>query len=84
MNNLSQILQNPKTMVLRKFMVEVLGTKVENYEDLLTRVGFSLITENDLKTFALLVNDILEIGYRRAIEDYRKQLNEMGIEVSMK
>jgi len=84
MDNLSQILQNPKTMVLRKFMLQVLANKVENYDELLTRVGISLVTENDLKMFALMVNDILEVGYRRAVEDYKKQLSEMGIEVSMK
>lgn len=84
MDNLSQILQNPKTMVLRKFMLQVLTNKVENYDELLTRIGTSLITENDLKIFALMVNDILEVGYRKAIEDYKSQLNEMGIEVSMK
>jgi hypothetical protein len=71
-------------MVLRKFMLQVLTNKVENYDELLTRIGTSLITENDLKIFALMVNDILEVGYRKAIEDYKSQLNEMGIEVSMK
>jgi len=71
-------------MVLKKFMFQVLDNKIINYEDLLTRVGFNLITEQDLKSFALMINEVMEIGYRKAIEDYRKQLNEMGIMVSMK
>lgn len=84
MENLTQILQNPKTMVLRKFMVQILTNKADNYDELITRIGFNLVTENDLKMFALMVNDILEVGYRRAVEDYKGQLSEMGIEVSMK
>jgi hypothetical protein len=71
-------------MVLKKFMVQILANKAENYDELITRIGFNLVTENDLKMFALMVNDILEIGYRRAVEDYRGQLSEMGIEISMK
>jgi hypothetical protein len=65
-------------------MLQILGNKAENYDELITRIGFNLVTENDLKMFALMVNDILEIGYRRAVEDYKGQLSEMGIEVSMK
>lgn len=71
-------------MVLRKFMVQILTNKADNYDELITRIGFNLVTENDLKMFALMVNDILEVGYRRAVEDYKGQLSEMGIEVSMK
>jgi hypothetical protein len=84
MNNINQILQNPKTMILRKFMTQVLGNDVENYDDLLTRIGFSLITESDMSTFATMVNKIIEVGYLKAVDDYKKQLSEMGIEVSMK
>lgn len=71
-------------MVLRKFMLQILANKADNYDELITRIGFNLVTENDLKMFALMVNDLLEVGYRRAVEDYKGQLSEMGIEVSMK
>lgn len=84
MNNLSQMLQNPKTMVLRKFMVEVLGNKISNYEDLLTRIGVNLVTESDLQAFTLMINDILGVGYLKCVADYRTQLHDMGIEVNIK
>jgi hypothetical protein len=78
------MLQNPKTMVLRKFMVEVLGNKIVNYEDLLTRIGVNLVTESDLQAFTHMINDILGVGYLKAVTDYRTQLNDMGIEVTIK
>jgi hypothetical protein len=65
-------------------MLQILANKADNYDELITRIGFNLVTENDLKMFALMVNDLLEVGYRRAVEDYKGQLSEMGIEVSMK
>lgn len=84
MNNLSQMLQNPKTMVLKKFMTEILGNKVLAYEDILIRMSVNLVTESDIKAFALMVNDILEVGYRKAVDDYKVQLKEIGIDVSIK
>lgn len=83
-NNFSQMLQNPNAMVLKKFMFQILESKIANYEEVLTRIGFNLITEQDLKSFALMINDVMEIGYRKAVEDYRKQLNDMGIGVTIK
>jgi len=43
----------------------------------------ALVTDNDLKVFGEMVNDILSTGYKKAVEDYRTQLNKLGIEVSL-
>jgi hypothetical protein len=64
-------------------MIQVMGNKAAPYDDLFTRLGTSLVTENDLKVFGDMVNDILGIGYRKAVEDYRDQLKKLGIEVSL-
>ncbi len=81
MNNLSQVLQNPKTMVLRKFMAQILEDKVDNYEDILIRIGCVLVTEGDLKSFGLMINDVLEAGHQNAVKSYKKQLGDMGFEI---
>lgn len=82
-NQWSQMMQNPKNLALKKFMLQVMGDRVGPYDDLLTRLGTSLVTDNDLKVFGEMVNDILGIGYRKAIDDYREQLNKLGINVSL-
>jgi hypothetical protein len=82
-NAWSQMMQNPKNLALKKFMVQVMGNKANPYDDLFTRLGTSLVTDNDLKVFGEMVNDILGIGYRKAIEDYRDQLKKLGLEVSL-
>jgi hypothetical protein len=82
-NNWAQFMQNPKGSVLKKFMAQVMGDKVNPYDEVLTRLSTVLITDNDIKIFGELVNDVLGIGYRKAVEDYRSQLNQMGIEVSL-
>lgn len=82
-NNWAQFMQNPRGIALKKFMVQVMNEKANPYDDLLTRLSTALVTDNDLKVFGEMINDILGIGYKKAVEDYRHQLNKLGIEVSL-
>jgi hypothetical protein len=83
MSNWADFMQNPKGVVLKKFMYPLLQDKIANYDDLLTRIGHSLVTENDLKAFSDMVNDIIAAGYKKAVFDYQQQLKKMGIEVNI-
>jgi len=82
-NQWAQFMQNPKGIALKKFMSQVMGPKVGVYDELLTRISASLVTDNDLKIFGEMINDILGTGYKKAVDDYRDQLNKLGIEVSL-
>lgn len=83
MSNWAQFMQNPKGIVLKKFMLQVMGDKINPYDELLTRIGTVLITDNDIKAFGDMINDVLGTGYRKAVDDYRTQLNKLGIEVNL-
>jgi len=76
-------MQNPKGLVIKKFMQQVIGDQVFPYDDLLTRLGSVLITDNDIKIFGEMINEVLATGYRKAVEDYKAQLSKLGIEVNM-
>lgn len=78
------LMQNPKGVALKKFMVQALDEKVLNYDELLVRISTSLTTDNDMKLFAEMVNDLLAAGYKKAVEDYRDELTKMGISVAYK
>ena len=82
-NNWAQMMQNPKATMLKKLIVQVLGNKTVTYEDLITRLGATLVTDNDFKIFAELINDVLQAGYFRAIDDYRDQLGKMDISATL-
>ncbi len=82
-NNFAQFMQNPRGIVLKKFMIQVMGDKTKPYDELFTRLSTVLITDNDITVFGELVNDILGIGYRKAVEAYRTELSKLGIEVSL-
>jgi dsRNA-specific ribonuclease len=82
--NWLEYLQNPKGLILKKFMAQILIQKYPPYDDLLSRVAASLVTEKDLTSFANLVNDLYELGYTKAVEDYKEQLTKLGITVKVK
>jgi hypothetical protein len=82
-NQFAQMMQNPKSIALKKFMSHVIGEKVGLYDDILTRLSVSIVTDSDFKIFGEMINDVLGTGYRKAVDDYRSQLNKLGIEVSL-
>lgn len=81
--NWSQFMQNPKALMIKKFMVQILNNKVEAYDDLFTRLAPSLVTDGDFRVFAEMINEVLHAGYLRAVDDYRGELNKLGIDVSL-
>jgi hypothetical protein len=83
MDNWSQLMQNPRGMVLKRFMLQILGNKVGEYDELLTRISTTVITDGDLKSFGDMINAVLAVGYRKAVDDYKDQLSKLGIGVNL-
>ena len=82
--NWAEFVQNPKTLAIRKFMAEVLEEKYSSYDDLATRISRELITESDLNNFAKMINDVYEMGYKKAIAEYKDKLADFGVQVEIK
>lgn len=70
-------------MALKKFMFDLLKEKYGQHEDLIERMAAYLVTEKDLLAYSKMVSDIHEVGYLKAIADYKEQLAEMGIGVTI-
>jgi hypothetical protein len=84
MSGWSEIMQNQKGYTLKKFLAQILHDKVNHYDDLIARIAFHLITENDLKLFAELANDLVTAGYFKAVDEYKPKLKDLGIEITVK
>lgn len=82
-NQWAQFMQNPKGIALKKFMVQVIPERAGLYEELFTRLSAALVTDNDMKLFGEMINDVMSAGYKKAVEDYRTQINKLGYEVSL-
>ena len=81
--SLSEMMQNPKGLALKQFMVKILGQKYFEYEDLIHRTTFYLVTDKDLISFSKMIGEIYELGYMKAVADYKDQLQKIGIKVNI-
>lgn len=78
-----QFLSNPKANYVQKSMFELLKERYTKHEDIIERVAVSLLTDKDIQHFLQLQLELYEIGYLRAVEDHREQLEKMGIKASV-
>ena len=81
--SLSDMMQNPKGIALKRFMATILGQKYSEYEELLQRSTFYLVTDKDMASFGKMVSDLYDLGYMKAVADYKDQLQKIGVKVNI-
>jgi len=72
-------MSNPRGHYLKKTMFEVLQERYAQNEQIIERMGVTLLTESDLTAFMKLVGDIYEMAYLKAVNDHREQLQKAGL-----
>lgn len=72
---------NPRAYTIRKWLLELMESRYTPFDNLVERVGASLVTDLDLKEFGQLVSAVYECGYLRAMNQCKAQLDELGIKV---
>lgn len=78
----TQLVQNQKSVTIKKFVAQILDQRIVVYDDLLTRISTALVTDNDFKAFAEMLNEILIAGYYKGVENYKEQLEKAGVKVN--
>ncbi len=74
---------NPRAFTLRKWFYDLLKLDYAAHDSTVERISTSLATEKDLEDFGKLIGQVFETGYKKAVEDYRQKLEEMGIKVQL-
>jgi regulator of sirC expression with transglutaminase-like and TPR domain len=77
--SLFDVLQNPRGAAFKKVMYEFLKERYPKNEKIIERLSQQFLTEEDLHAFLKLTTDICEMGYLKAVEDYRDQLTSLGL-----
>jgi hypothetical protein len=70
---------NPRGHYLKKTMFEVLKERYAQNEQIIDRMGVTLLTESDLNSFVKMIGDVYEMAYMRAVNDHREQLQKAGL-----
>ena len=76
-------MSNPKAFTLKKWFVELLGHNYPLHDDIVERVATSLATESDMKQFGSLITAVFEKGYRKAVDDYKGQVEKLGLRITI-
>ena len=82
-SNFLKYASNPKAFTLKRWMLELLGNKYPEYNDIVERISSALATEKDLKDFGSLVTQIYETAYYKAVSDYKEQAEKMGMKIKV-
>lgn len=82
-NNFIKYLSNPRSFTLKKWFYDLLGIDYATHDTIIERVSTSLTTQQDIEDFGKLIGQVFEKGYRKAIEDYSKEAEKLGLKVSV-
>ena len=74
---------NPTLFTLRKWLSELIKEKYQKHDNIVERISASLVTNSDVSEFGLLITDIYETAYRKAVTDYKDQFEKMGVKINV-
>lgn len=77
--SLFDVIQNPRGAAFKKVMYEFLKERYPKNEKIIDRLSQQLTTEEDLHAFLKLTTEMFEMGYLKAVEDYKDQLTSLGL-----
>lgn len=76
-------MSNPKAFTLKKWFYDLLGISYSSHDQIIERVATSLATDKDVEDFGKLVGQVYQCGYKKAVEDYQSQLEELGLKIKI-
>ena len=74
---------NPKVFILKKWFYDMLKINYTSHDTIIERVSCSLTTEKDLEDFGKLIGQVYETGYKKAVDDYREQIEKLGLKIEI-
>lgn len=75
--------QNAQSITIKRYLFEILQERYAKNEKFIERMASTVVTKEDYDGLGSLVTDLFEIGFLRAIDQYKEQLNKMGIKVNI-
>lgn len=82
-NNLMNYMVNPRLFTLRKWIAGILKDKYPQHDAIIERISVALVTQNDLEAFGKMIGELYHLGYLKAVDDYRKQLEKHGVKITI-
>ncbi len=75
--------QNPHSSAIKKYLFELLKEKYSKNEKFIDRLSSYVVTKEDYESLGILIVDIFETGFIKAVNEYKEQLTKMGLKVDI-
>jgi GTP1/Obg family GTP-binding protein len=75
--------QNPQSIVIKKYLFEMLGERYIKNEKFIDRLTSVVTTKEDYENLGTFITDIFEVGFIRAVDQYKEQLAKIGMKVNI-
>ena len=79
-----QSLGNLHATAVKKYLQEILKERYVRHQDIAERLAAAIVTQRDLQEFGNLVSDVYEVGFLRAVDEYRRLLKDAGMSGDVK
>lgn len=81
--NWFDFLRNPNEIYIKKYMFDILQNRYVNHEKFLEKLAKTITTKEELEDLGKLVVDIYESGFLKAFNEYRNQMEKMGMKMTI-
>lgn len=77
-------LSNPYKTAVIQYAQQVMKDRYAKYHDIVLRASSTFVTQDEALRFAKMLVEIYEVGYLKAVDDYRQQVEAHGLQVRIK
>jgi hypothetical protein len=81
--NFIRYMQNPRAFTLKKWFYDMLKLNYSAHDNIIERVASSLATDKDVEDFGKLIGQVFEEGFRRALEQYKAEVEKLGMKITI-
>lgn len=77
------MLQNPQSIAIKKYLFEILKERYAKNEKFIDRLASNITTKEDYGDLGSFITDIYEIGFLKAVAEYKEQFEKIGMKVNI-
>jgi len=74
---------NPHSVAIKKYLFEVLKERYRRNERYVERLAATTVVREDYEGLSTLVADLFEVGFLRAVDQYKDQIAKMGFKIDV-
>lgn len=77
------LLNNPQSIAIKRYLFELLKERYSKNEKFIDRFSSTITSQQDYEDFGKLIVDIFEVGFLRAVNQYKEQFEKMGMKINI-